>query len=672
MSVSPAGTFTVFVPLNGWSWSGTTGSKITNSRITSGTNGLGDYHQIAFDYNAGASSRSASIEVYVSRPLVLFASTYNNNSANAAPFPVFSSYPADLLHLTYSGLFAWPAFSGFAPDSPFVYFDGSANTVIVSPANDFMVSATTIGNHNEIQSGIVSAVSTLQAGMTHKTALVFGQGINSTISLWGKVLTDLSGRNRVSNDGDILLRSISYWTDNTSAYYYSPGGSAYTSALQSVKAEFDAMGIALGSMQLDSWWYPKGPDNAWSSHGGIWTYSASTAIFQPDLATFQKSLGVPLIAHARWIDANSPYRTQYAMSGNVATDPQYWNDIAAYLESSGVVIYEQDWLGADAHSDTNLTDPYAFLGNMAASMANHGINLQYCMADGMHFLQGSTYSNLTTVRASQDGFNSTRWRDFAYASQLAAAIGAWPFSDVFPSSDRDSLLLATLSAGPVGIGDQLGAMSKANLLQAVRTDGVIVKPDVPAMPADSVYVSDAQSVDVPMVVWTYSNFGALQADYLFAFVRGTNTEFTIRPSSYGIAGAAYLYDYVHQTGQLISAGDSVTLNLTSSTGYYVLAPVGTTGIAFLGDNGQFVTMGKKRIPSFSDNGRIDVSVAFAASEKVRTLFGYSPSPVAATALAGSLQSASWDPATQIFTIKVHASKAGSAHVRLTQSRQAAQ
>ena len=138
-----------------------------------------------------------------------------------------------------------------------------------------------------------------------------------------------------------------------------------------------------------------------------------------------------------------------------------------------------------------------------------------------HFLQGTNYSNLTTLRVSQDGFGPTRWTEFLYASKFAGAIGVWPFSDVFMSTDMNNLLLATLSAGPLGIGDPLGGISAANLLKAVRPDGVIVKPDVPLTPVDSVYISDAQGVDTPMVAATYSDFGGMRANYIFAYTRAS-------------------------------------------------------------------------------------------------------------------------------------------------------
>ena len=70
---------------------------------------------------------------------------------------------------------------------------------------------------------------------------------------------------------------------------------------------------------------------------------------------------------------------------------------------------------------------------------------------------------------------------------------------------------------------------------------------------------------------------------------------------------------------------------------FVLSAVGPSGIAFLGDRDQFVTLGKKRIPSFTDTGRVDATVAYGAGEQVRTLFGYATQPVAAVALDGSVE-----------------------------------
>ncbi|HWF11932.1 MAG TPA: hypothetical protein VG297_25865 [Bryobacteraceae bacterium] len=668
-SFTPAGAFSVTFPGVAWQVGGTLGARPSNSIIATGADNIGAYQEIAFDYASGASSRSGSIRAYTNRPLVMFAITYLSGGTNAAPFPVFSTYPQGLFHLAWNGMFAFPEFNALLPDSPWVLFDGGANTLVISPASDYLVAATALGANGEIQAGISSKIPALPAGMTHRTLLAYGPGINQTIDSWGRALTDLAGKQRPANDADTLLNTISYWTDNGATYYYDPGGPSYTDTLRAVKADFDAAGIELGSMQLDSWWYPKGPDNAWSSHGGIWSYSAAPGIFPSDLTGFQTSLGIPLTTHARWLDAASPYRGQYQISGNVATDPQYWEDMAAYLKSSGVTTYEQDWLGLNAQATLNLIDPAAFFDNMAASMAKRGITMQYCMALPEHFLQSTNYSNLTTIRTSGDGFSRARWTEFLYGARLASALGIWPFSDVLMSTDRESLIVAALSAGPVGIGDALGAMSTDNLRRVVRSDGVIVKPDAPLTPLDSTIASDAQSHSIsytatPMIASTFTDFGGVRAQYIFAYTRGADAPITIQPSAFGLTGAAYLYDYLGGIGYTIAANSQLTLNLQNGTGYFVLSPVGESGIVFLGDKDQFVTLGKKRIAALADTGRVDVKVAFAAGEGARTLFGYSPQPVAVVSLRGGVEAPVWDASTQMFSVRVHASIDGTARIRI--------
>jgi hypothetical protein len=657
------GVWTITVPGPQWTFTGNLGSDAIAPHLNTGEDALGSYEEIAFTYSAGPSFRTASIRMYQSRATTAFSVTFENDSTNVSPFPVISSYPSSLSHLSFNGEFSPPDFVDLIPNSPWAWFDPAGNTFILSPASDFMTATTSRRSDNTIAAGISEKITALPAGFTHKTLLVFGRGINRTFETWGSALTTLGGKRRAANDSEALLKSVSYWTDNGATYYYNPGGASYSDTLNSVKNEFDSKGIRLGSLQLDSWWYPKGPDDSWSSHSGIWTYTASPALFQPDLAGFQSGLRTPLVTHARWIDANSPYRTQYKISGNVAIDPAYWEEVATYLQSSGVTTYEQDWLGANAHANFNLTDPDAFLGDMAAAMARHGITIQYCMAEPTHFLQSVNYSNVTTIRASQDRFRREIWTNFFYSSRFASALGLWPFTDVLMSTETNNLIAATLSAGPVGVGDAIGNLSRSNLLKAVRSDGVIVKPDVPATPVESVIQKDALGIDTPMLASTYSDFGrGLRTYYLFAYVRGANRTVTVDPKAFGMSGAAYLYDSLNDTGRFIDQNSTCTFDLPGDTGYYILAPVQSSGIALLGDRNNFVSLGKKRIPRLTDHGQMDVTISFAAGERTRTLFGYSAQPVDAVALTGRYGGLTWDPSTQIFTVNVHP-VTGVAHLR---------
>jgi hypothetical protein len=354
------------------------------------------------------------------------------------------------------------------------------------------------------------------------------------------------------------------------------------------------------------------------------------------------------------------------MSGNVVTDPAYWETVAGYLANSGVATFEQDWLNDKAQTDFNLTDGEAFLDNMAASMGRRQLTMQYCMAAARHYLQSSKYSNLTTIRTSGDHCQRDRWPDFLYASRLASALGAWPFTDNLMSTEISQLLLATLSAGPVGIADPIGSINGENLLHAVRRDGVIVKPDVPLMPTDASYSNMAHSADAPQIAFAWSDFGELRTNYVFAFTQGgTNALAEFSPADFGILAPVYVYDYFAGTGQLVDPSDTIQKPIPGDALYLVLAPVGPSGIAIVGDTGQFVTMGKKRVATYTDQGAARVRVTFAAGETSRTITGYSPVAPFVHAIEGSVGQVTYDDTSHLFRVPVKAGTGGSASIRIS-------
>lgn len=583
----------------------------------------GLYNEITFDFVTDA-PRHAAIRTYVTSRSVLFTVNLPSGGPNSFSFPTLTSYPAGLHSIAFAGTFGFPTFTGSDPESPWVSFDAAYHTAILSPAAHFMVANTGV-SAGRLSSGISPKIATLPAGFTQKTLLVVEDGIGHAFDTWGNLLTGVTGKVRPDNDADLTLSHLGYWTDAGSSYYYKTApGLSYEDTLTGVKADFAHKGMALGYMQLDSWFYPKGAADSWdSTSGGIYEYRAATPPFTSSLATFQNSLGIPLVTHARWIDPASPYWQQFQMSGQVSIDPLYWAQVANYLAASGAVGFEQDWLFSKAATAYNLTDGDAFLDNMANSLAPLHISLQYCSGSARHFLQSSKYDNLTTIRTSADCFNRPRWWSFLYASRLASAVGAWPFTDVLRSSETGNLLLATLSAGPVGLGDRIGTLDGRNLRRAARRDGVIVKPDVPIAPIDSSFWNDSNHAQAPMVAATYSDFGGLRAWYVFAFAQGSNTQASFRLSEVGVTGPVYLYDYFKGTGNLFQPGDQLNLDATEYS-YQIAAPAGPSGIAMLGDAGHFVSLGKKRIAALTDDGAVNITIVFAAGESHRTLLGIRP------------------------------------------------
>lgn len=652
VTVDPDGSFVVSLSNPPCRLRGTTGRPVNNIALNDGIDTLGAYHEIAFDY-AVDGQRHASIRTYPGRPVVLFTVLYADAAGNIAPFPSFTSIPS-LNHLTFAGSFAAPSFGGYGKDSPWVFFDSQPAAFILSPAANFLVANTDWGPNGEINTGISPSITAIPAGFQHQTVLAAEGGINAAFATWGRALLDLGGKTAPPNDADLTLRTLGYWTDNGATYYYqSEASRSYPDTLSAIRDTFAQKGAPLGYVQLDSWFYPKGANADWRDiSSGIHQYLGAPALFVPSLKGFQQALGLPLVTHSRWIDASSPYRQQYQISGNVAVDPRYWNDVAAYLHDSGAVVYEQDWLSLQAQADLNLTDPEAFMGNMAASMSRNGINLQYCMASPRHFLQSSKYGNVTSIRTADDRFEKSRWTRFLYASRLASALGVWPFSDVFCSTEADNLLLATLSAGPLGIGDRLGTINGDNLLLAVRGDGVIVKPDAALVPLDQNYVSDVQDPTRPMVASTYTEFNGRRTYYVFAYARGSGSVAGFPLSGFGFAGPVYVYNYFTGQGKLAGPSDTVSEPMINDRAYYIIAPVNDSGMALLGDLNQFVSLGKKRISDVQDNGDIQATVLFAAGETSRAIRGYASRAPRVSAVHGSAGDVTYDSSSQLFRVDV--------------------
>jgi hypothetical protein len=653
VSVQPSGQYQVRSAGPGWTFGGDVGHPLDSIRASDGQDGVGAFHQVEFDYQG----RTSAIRAYRDTPAVLFSTTYVASSPNTAPFPALRQLPSLPYKLSYRDV----PFSPYqlnslasASDSPWLFFDGSGAGFLISPADNFPVARMALDADGSLSSGIDAGVASLPAGFTHQTLLVAGTGPNHLFDVWGSAMTSLHAKARPANDADLSLRTLGYWTDNGATYYYHfEPQLGYAGTLLGVKHEFDQRGIALGYLQLDSWWYPKGPAARWDDTiDGIFRYRAADDLFPDGLPAFQQQLGLPLVTHARWIDPASPYRSEFGSSGNVMTDARYWDELMTYLHAGGVVTYEQDWLGAQAQPVYDLSAPQQFMGNMASAAAQRGLTLQYCMPLPRHVLQTVEYANVTSMRVSDDRFGRDRWDTFLYTSRLAGALGVWPWADVFMSTERDNLLLATLSAGVVGIGDPLGAEDPANLRQVMRADAVLVKPDAPLVPTDESVLAEAQGQTSTMVASTYTDHGGLRALYVFAYARqaGLQTA-SFAPASLGVAGAAYVYDVFGDTGRLLGPGERFSASVDAGA-YYVVSPLGPSGVAMLGDRGAFVSLGRKRISALADDGTLSAMVEFAAGESGVTLHGYALNAPSASATGGQVDNLTYDRTTQRFSFTV--------------------
>ena len=139
-----------------------------------------------------------------------------------------------------------------------------------------------------------------------------------------------------------------------------------------------------------------------------------------------------------------------------------------------------------------------------------------------------------------------------------------------------------------------------------------------------------------LVSFTYTNHGNNFYTY-YVWAAGANaTSYSFSPASEGFpapANGMYAYNWVAKTGQFVSAGNSLSSTCASGTNafqYWVVAPVGAEGIAFLGDLSKYISCGKQRITSLVDAAtQVTAKVDLEPQEDSVVLSGYATTKPAA-------------------------------------------
>lgn len=649
----PDGGYQVRVRDTGWTLNGKLTAKPASIRKRSGTDRLGAWQEV----DARTAEQVTGIRLYENAPVILFRDKRLKTGKNRNIFPKFERLPPGLMEFSYAvNTFAKYEFGHLGGEGPWVLFDRKDQTMVLSPADHFLVSDMANGPGGVKAGGLDAKIESLPKNFEHGTILVLGQGITATMDAWGHALQEMNGKQPVPNDADVMLNKFGYWTDHYAYYYYKFDKKlGYEGTLLAVRDKYKKLGVPIAYMQLDSWWYPKGKgfNAAGEPANGEMVYRADKTIFPKGLKAFHKQMGLPFVVHARWIAPNSPYRKEYKMSRNVILSPKFWKRTAKYLRNGGVTVYEQDWLDDNARPAINLTAPRQFLGNMAHAMASENIAIQYCMPLPGYYMASTRYQNLQTIRVSDDGFTRKRWDDFLYDSTLAHAVGLWPWSDVYFSKQLPEVILDTLSAGPVGVGDPLDGIDAENLKATMRADSVLLKPDVPVRPVDATYVSDASNLNAPMVAATHSG----DEVEVFAYPRGkVDKQSTVSLKELGVNGAAYVWDWVRHTGREIPAGGSFPMLFKDGWAYDVVTPVGKDGIGLLGDTSKIVPLASKRFPTVTNSGSVHATVTYGSGEGTVTVTGYAKQRPEAHAERGSVGPVQYDKSTHVFHVAVHSAK----------------
>ena len=109
---------------------------------TPGEDAIGSYDAVSASYWGGA--RTAAIRIYRALPIAIFRDVWNSAGPSEHPFPTFDNLPAGLLKFSYQrNTFGTYEFGALSPEGPWSLFDKLGNVLLLSPADNFLVSRMT-------------------------------------------------------------------------------------------------------------------------------------------------------------------------------------------------------------------------------------------------------------------------------------------------------------------------------------------------------------------------------------------------------------------------------------------------------------------------------------------------------------------------------------------------
>ena len=365
-------------------------------------------------------------------------------------------------------------------------------------------------------------------------------GLSDAMMHYGEALRSAADLRRVPRDLDATRNLLSYWSDNGAFYYdgywpkfFDAATNTAQQVFQQLKAYHAALGLTIGAYQMDPWWYggscgADGPPPPQCHVAAAWPWSANFSAapgFFPDGGL--AAVGLPLLLYSNLY--------AQASNGNAMTTRFAWmNDSCAGIAPCAIVVPEQSY---DFHSwifdvgaamgqvafEIDFADyifPFslfaqdvrafdAYFAGVDRAASEHAFPVQLCMSLPLMMLDSVFWPSVTNARLQGDGYVTNGGRyDIFQTSLLYSAVAIAPFVDnvwttgcqpawdnaygnaTCETHSEGLIAIATLGAGPVGIGDRVGFTNASLVNMTCRADGVLLQPALPAVNVEAFYADE--------------------------------------------------------------------------------------------------------------------------------------------------------------------------------------
>ena len=295
--------------------------------------------------------------------------------------------------------------------------------------------------------GLMASVKSIPDDQTElKYILAVGDTFDDAFNRWGIALRKFHGKN-FNTPRDVTTEYLGYWTDNGAYYYYKTLGPniTYEDTLIKLNQEFQVRGLPMKYVEIDSWWYFKGPVQ------GVTSWTPMPELFPHGLDRVQQETGWPVGAHNRYWSGKTNYssenggdyyfiieKDEYNRTVGLPQEAKFWFDLMKDSKKWGLEMYEQDWLDVQyllmnsTHEDFYAADNW--LTQMGYGAKENGIFIKYCMALPRHILSSSAIDSVNAARTSGDyRLSKDNWR-IGLSGLFSNALGLHTFKDSFWSN----------------------------------------------------------------------------------------------------------------------------------------------------------------------------------------------------------------------------------------------
>jgi len=592
-----------------------------------------------------------------------------------------------------------------------IFDEQGTATAVLSPLDGAMALSHFSPARGVLAFGLVNKLERIQEGSIFKVVLrLQAGGVNEVMRAWGQSLLAYTGKisNRLQDD---TLQYLGYGTQNGAYYYYNTVSKDknYLETLLAVKAYAEEEQIPYRYVLLDSWWYYRDPINGgvtnWTARTGVFGDGGIEELVRRTNWKVQ--------AHNRyWSSKTSyaienggtfPFEVDLEAGGAAPTSMSFWTSLFSNKKREWALeVYEQDWLSLEYAQYVSKMQSEAFfasdwLSSMGSAAKSAGLSIQYCMPYVRHLLFSASVEAVTQARASDDYVVSpyvgkNNWR-IGGQSLLLDSLGLAPSKDTFWSVSYQpgnpygemrheknprlqagklqylhthknkhiqrhtthlrllyqKLVVATLSHGPVQIGDGLGYSNSSLIRRSCTKEGLLLQPSHAATTIDKLMLGNAfGSRSASEEIWFASSyvsgtsFGFLfvadldaeiqisLADLYFVFDRGQDasslsTEYLVYEGSRGDwhalnNGTTRTTVFSNASPLMLQQSRSKTSNDDGDFDFFLLAPK-RYGYSFLGEIDKWVSVSSSRFSSidYSESG-ITVKALGSIGEQINVAF----------------------------------------------------